>query len=119
MVGNYIAPRPAQYAIQQIEDFEFVELWYFTTEGCADALQHQYTQNDNTFCLSKADSMLTLKSVSSLKTSKNVIPDAELTFWQMSMAKNTLIPLMNKYDWTEKSIRAFAQFWTQLEVHLF
>ena len=119
IVGNYIALRPAQYAIRWIKDFEFVELWYFTTEGCADALQHQHTQNDDTFSLSKADSMLTLKSVLSLKASKNVIPDAKLTFWQMSMAKNALIPLLNKYNWTEKSIRAFAQFWTQLKVHSF
>jgi hypothetical protein len=28
-VGNYIAPRPAQYALRRIEDFEYAELWYF------------------------------------------------------------------------------------------
>ena len=33
-VGNYIAPRPAQYALRRLEDFEYVELWYFTPEGC-------------------------------------------------------------------------------------
>ena len=35
-----------------------------------DTLQHQHTQNNNTFGLSKADGMVTLKSVSSLKASK-------------------------------------------------
>ena len=40
-VGNYIAPRPAQYALRRIEDFEYVELWYFTPEGCSDATQLQ------------------------------------------------------------------------------
>ena len=40
-VGNYIAPRPAQYALWRIEDFEYVELWYFTPEGCSDATQLQ------------------------------------------------------------------------------
>ena len=43
-VGNYIAPRPAQYALCRVEDFEYVELWYFTPEGCSDATQHQLTQ---------------------------------------------------------------------------
>ena len=91
MVGNYIAPRPSQYAICCIEDFKFVELWYFTSEGCADTLQNQHTQDDGTFGLSKTDSMVTLKLVSSLKASKNVVSDTELSFWQMSMAKNVLI----------------------------
>ena len=119
MVGNYITPRPSQYTICRIEEFKFVELWYLTSEGCTDALQHQHTQDDGAFGLSKMDSMVTLKLISSLKASKNIIPDAKLSFQQMSMAKNALIPLMRKYKWTDKAICAFAQFWTQLEVHLF
>ncbi|KAF8800598.1 hypothetical protein BYT27DRAFT_7227398 [Phlegmacium glaucopus] len=116
-VGNYIAPRPAQYALNKIEDFEFIELWYLTPEGCSDAMQLQLTQNDDTFGLAKINNMVTLKSVSSLKASKNVIPDNELSFHQMSMAKNAFIPLMTKYQWSEKAINAFSQFFTQLELH--
>ena len=116
-VGNYIAPRPAQYALRRIEEFEYVELWYFTPEGCADATQSQLTQYDDTFGLTKVDDMVTLKSISSLKASKNVVPDAELSFRQMSMAKNAFIPLMTRYQWTAKSINAFSQFFTQLELH--
>ena len=33
-VGNYIAPR-AQYTLRQIEEFEYIKLWYLTPEGCA------------------------------------------------------------------------------------
>src|SRR5271156_3516503 len=116
-VGNYIPPRPAQYALRRIEDFEYVELWYLTTEGCSDATQHQLTQADDTFSLAKVDDMVTLKSFSSIKASKNVVPDAELSFRQMSMAKNALIPLMAKYQWSQKAITAFAQLFTQLELH--
>ena len=116
-VGNYIAPRPAQYALRRIEDFEYVELWYFTPEGCTDATQLQLTQHDDTFGLTKVDDMVTLKSISSLKASKNVVPDAELSFRQVSMAKNALIPLMTKYQWSAKAINAFAQLFTQLELH--
>ncbi|KAF8808521.1 hypothetical protein BYT27DRAFT_7096483 [Phlegmacium glaucopus] len=116
-VGNYITPRPAQYALQRIEEFEYVELWYLTPEGCTDATQHQLTQSDDTFGLTKVDDMVTLKSVSSLKASRNVVPDTELSFRQMSMAKNTFIPLMTKHQWSDKAINAFAQFFTQLELH--
>src|SRR5271156_4993890 len=116
-VGNYIAPRPAQYALRRIEDFDYVELWYLTTEGCSDATQHQLTQHDDAFGLAKVDNMVTLKSFSSIRASKNVIPDAELSFRQMPMAKNALIPLMAKYQWSEKAITAFTQLFTQLELH--
>jgi hypothetical protein len=118
-VGNYIAPRPAQYALRRIEEFEYVELWYLTPDGCADATQRQLTQPDDTFGLTKVDDIVTLKSVSSLRASRNVIPDAELSFRQMSMAKNTFIPLMTKYQWSPKAINAFAQLFTQLELHPF
>ena len=118
-VGSFIGPRPAQYALRRIEEFEYVELWYLTPEGCADATQRQLTQNDDAFGLTKVDDVVALRSVSSLKASKNVIPDAELSFCQMSMAKNAFIPLMTKYLWTEKSINAFAQLFTKLELHPF
>ena len=116
-IADYIAPRPAQYALRRLEDFEYVELWYFTTEGCADATQHQLTQQDDAFGLAKVDNMVTLKPFSSLRASKNVIPDAELNFRQMSMAKNTLIPLMTKFNWSEKAITAFARLFTELEIN--
>ena len=117
VVGNYISPRPAQYALRRIKDFEYVELWYLTTEGCSDATQHQLTQHDDAFGLAKVDDMVTLKLFCSIRASKNVVPDAELSFRQMSMAKNTFIPLMAKYQWSEKAITAFAQLFTQLELH--
>jgi hypothetical protein len=63
--------------------------------------------------------MVAFKSISSLKASKNVVPDADLSFCQISMAKNTLIPLMTKYQWPAKAIMAFAQIFTQLELHPF
>ena len=56
-----------------------MELWYFTSEGCSDASQHQLTQYDDAFGLTKVDDVVALKSVSSLKASKNVVPDAELS----------------------------------------
>ena len=67
--------------------------------------------------MTKVDNMVTLKLFSSLKASRNVVPDAELNFRQMSMAKNALIPLMTKYQWSEKVITAFTQLFTELELH--
>ena len=43
-VGSFIGPRPAQYALRRLEEFEYVKLWYLTSEGCADASQSQFTR---------------------------------------------------------------------------
>jgi hypothetical protein len=117
MVGNYIAPHPLQYALHHLEDFEYLELWYLTQEGCADAAQHQHTQNDNTFGLTKVDDVVALRQVSTLRVSKNIVPDASLSFRQMSIVKTTLIQKMTKFQWPNKAITALAKFFTHLEVH--
>lgn len=117
VVDTYIAPRPAQYALRRIEEFDYVELWYLTPEGCSDASQSLQTQSDDAFGITKIDDMISLRTVSALKASKNVIPDAQLTFRQMSMAKNTFVPLMSKYKWPDKAVNSMAHFFTQLEMH--
>ena len=55
-VGNYIAPRPVQYALRHIEDFEYIELWYLTPEGCSNATQ--LTRHDEAFGLAKVDDLI-------------------------------------------------------------
>ena len=117
MVSSYIAPRPSQYALRRLENFEYLELWYLTQEGCADAAQNQHTQSDDTFGLTKIDDVVALRQVSALRASKNVIPDANLSFRQMSIAKTALIQQMTKFQWPNKAITALAEFFTHLEVH--
>ena len=118
MVSSYIAPCPSQYALCRLENFEYLELWYLMQEGCADAAQHQHSQNDNTFRLTKMDDdIVALRQVSALRASKNVIPDANLSFRQMSIAKTALIQQMSKFQWPNKVITALAEFFTHLEVH--
>jgi hypothetical protein len=117
MVGNYIAPCPSQYALHRLKNFEYLELWYLTQEGCADAAQHQHMQNDDTFGLTKVDNVVALRQVSALRASKNVVPDVSLSFRQMSIAKTALIQQMTKFQWPNKAITALAEFFTNLEVH--
>ena len=37
MVGDFVLPRPSQFAIGKLKSFIFTELWYFTEEGCSEA----------------------------------------------------------------------------------
>ncbi|KAF8809340.1 hypothetical protein BYT27DRAFT_7094779, partial [Phlegmacium glaucopus] len=79
-IDDFILPRPAAFALRRLDDFDYVELWYFSQEGCVDASINHHTQHEDTFGLTKVDEMLSLRPVASLKASKNVIPDAELSW---------------------------------------
>jgi hypothetical protein len=78
MVSSYISPRPSQYALRHLEGFKYLKLLYLTQERCADTAQHQHTQSDDTFGLTKVDNVIALRQVSALRASKNVISDANL-----------------------------------------
>ena len=45
---NIITPRPSQYNIQKIKVFKYVELWYFSLEGCLEASCHNWSQANDT-----------------------------------------------------------------------
>ena len=91
MIDDFLMPRPSSYALRRLEDFEYVELYYFTQEGCIDALENLHTVSEDTFGITKQDNMVQLRSISSLKASKNVIQDSELSWHQMTMGKTTLL----------------------------
>ena len=117
MVNDFITPRPLAYALHHLKDFDYVELWYFTQEGCADASQNQQTQNEDTFGLTKSDDMVTLRPISALKASGNAILDIDLTWHQMEIAKLMLIQHMTKCHWPEKAVTSLAQFFMNIKVH--
>ncbi|KAF8164712.1 hypothetical protein B0H34DRAFT_761440 [Crassisporium funariophilum] len=117
MVDDFITLRPLPYALRRLEDFEYVKLWYFTQEGCIDAAQNQRTQSKDTFGFTKIDEMVSLRPVSALRASKNIIQDIDLTWRQMEIAKTTLIQQITKCRWPDKAVMAIAQFSMNLEVH--
>ena len=116
MVNNFIGPRPSAYALCRLADFDYAELWYFTQEGCADAM-HQRTQNEDLFGLTNIDDMVSFRPVSALKALSNVIQDADLSWPQMEIAKTTLIQHIIKCGWAQKAVMVLAQFFMNLEVH--
>ncbi|KIK75988.1 hypothetical protein PAXRUDRAFT_18529 [Paxillus rubicundulus Ve08.2h10] len=59
-VGNVIIPRPSQYAVMRLKNFEFVELWYFSPDGCKDATKSSSSTMEDTFRIAKVDNILTI-----------------------------------------------------------
>jgi len=79
-VSDSIIPRPSSFALNKIKSSDYVELWYFTPEGCKDAANNLRTMADETFGLAKIDNMVTIRSVSSSTASRNALQDQDLTW---------------------------------------
>ncbi|KIK43865.1 hypothetical protein CY34DRAFT_23364 [Suillus luteus UH-Slu-Lm8-n1] len=84
-VGDYLTPLPTQYAIQKLTNFEFVELWYFSPEGCKDALKSSRSLSFSIFLRAKN---LFLIQISKAKWPQPNIDALSMFFWHL---KNHLI----------------------------
>ena len=108
---------PLRYAIHKLEEHDYVELHYFTLEGCTEATKHNRTIAQDTFTFMKADDSLLLKPMASHKPSNKVTPDEDLMWCQMSIAKTTLLHHMGRMGWPNQHIMALVEFYLNLESH--
>ncbi|KAJ7587754.1 hypothetical protein C8J56DRAFT_786360, partial [Mycena floridula] len=74
--------RPSSYAIDKLKKYGYIELWYFTPEGCKDGALSQRSLNTKGYGLSHGNSSLavTLKPISSLKASSKTVADTPLSW---------------------------------------
>ncbi|KAF8813061.1 hypothetical protein BYT27DRAFT_7251289 [Phlegmacium glaucopus] len=115
-----IMPRPSAFAINKLKNFDYVELSYFTPEGCAAAMEDRdgaKTATDEAFGIAEVNGIMALKPITSLKATKNVVKDKDLSWRQMTMGKNSMLHHMSKLGWPEKHINALAHFYFKLEDH--
>jgi hypothetical protein len=114
-VANQIPHQPSEYAVNRIEQIEYVELWYFTNEGCKEASTPTSTAVDNTFSILNTKSGLALQPIKASKASRNAIPDERLSWEQIMMARHTMIATANRVGWIKKLTLAIAQLYINLE----
>ncbi|KIK76245.1 hypothetical protein PAXRUDRAFT_18349 [Paxillus rubicundulus Ve08.2h10] len=55
LVSSVIVQRPAQYTLQKLSTFNFINLWYFSPAGCVEATRNNRSNANNTFGISKVD----------------------------------------------------------------
>ena len=116
MVGDFVMPRPSQFAVSKLKSFSFIELWYFTKEGCSEAQETNRTLPEDAYGITQVDDLVALKPVTAFKASKNAISDADLTWRQMNIGKNTMLRYMEICDWPQKHTESFARFYLHLEL---
>lgn len=117
MVGSSIEMPPAVFAIRKLERFEFVELWYFTPEGRLEAQTNSFASTQDAFALTNVDDMLALKSVSSMRSSKAVVKDQDLSWDQMFRAKAMMLGQMTLAGWSADHVKSLALMFYNLENH--
>jgi hypothetical protein len=116
-VGDSITPRPSQYAIQKLNNFKYIELWYFSPEGCKEAMKTSRSIMDDTFSLMKLDDHLTIHPSSAFKASRSALPDHELTFSMFLRAKNLFLTHANTVKWPQTHLDALVLFFWHLKNH--
>ncbi|KAG6824810.1 hypothetical protein H0H87_010956 [Tephrocybe sp. NHM501043] len=114
-VGNALAPRPLSYAINKLANFEYCKLWYFSMEGCEDALRTQQTEANDSFGMTRIGELVTLHPVASVQVSKCVIQDKDLTWEQFHYAHRCFIQHIMKSKWPDEHAQALLRFFIEIE----
>ena len=114
-VDNQVPHTPSEYAVGKMEDIEYVELWYFTTEGCKEAGKATPSVADNTFGILTTGAGLALRPIKASKASHNAVIDQSLSWEQIMTARHTMISVANRTGWSRKLVLALAQFYINLE----
>ncbi|KAL1661782.1 hypothetical protein EV121DRAFT_218375 [Schizophyllum commune] len=107
---------PSAYARSRLEAQEYVELYYFTHEGRHEAA-NQSTTTEDTLGLMRNDDQITLRPTSTIRASKNVIPDTKLSWTQMTTGKTAFLKAATAAGWPEKHLNALATFFWEIENH--
>jgi len=114
-ISDRIPHNLSQYATGKIENMEYVELWYFTTEGCKEASKATPTAADDTFGILSTSTGLALQSIRATKASRNAIADEQLNWEQIMTTRHTLITTASHVKWPKKHVYALAEFYINLE----
>jgi len=116
-IGADVIPRPSLYALERVRKFEYVELWYFSPDGCSDAANQRSSANDS-YGISKSDAdLVVLKPVSSVRASRKALRDEDLSWDQMEIASTLCLRHLRQLHWPEPATDALAIFWYNLQNH--
>ncbi|KAH9025000.1 hypothetical protein EDB83DRAFT_2527045 [Lactarius deliciosus] len=94
IISDWIELRPAPYAINKLNNLEYVELDYFTTKSCIEA------------------------SADTGRSSRNIRNNEDLSWEETLQGKNVMLRFMAKsMTWLQAHTQSFATFFVALEWH--
>ncbi|KAF8871264.1 hypothetical protein BD779DRAFT_1680518 [Infundibulicybe gibba] len=115
MVQGFNKPKPLPYAMDRLTKKEYVELWYFTREGCQEAKRNKFTSHKDALGLvGEAGEQVQFRSIVSMRASKNAQPDNLLSWDQIDLASKVLLQCMEKTGWPLKHTNTLSKFFIEL-----
>ncbi|KAH6913670.1 hypothetical protein BKA70DRAFT_1096829 [Coprinopsis sp. MPI-PUGE-AT-0042] len=117
MVAKDSEPVASNYAVHKTEAFDYVELWYWTKEGCDEARVTNISTDPDALTLAKIDNQVVLKPSNVSRPSRKVVPDGQLLWSQISVGKSGLLKQMAKSGWPQQYIASLGAFYLELESH--
>ncbi|KAG6913389.1 hypothetical protein DXG01_007232, partial [Tephrocybe rancida] len=114
-VSNVIVPHQSSYALNKLASYEYCKLWYFSQEGCEDALRTQHTEVDDAFGMSKMGELVTLRPITAVQALKRALQDEQLTWEQFSCTRQLFVQYVLKSDWPEEHVQSLLHFFLELE----
>ena len=111
--------RPALYAINKLNNLEYVELDYFTPKSCKEALadMNRLVNHDALTFMQQGDTFAMCPLVG-MRPSKNIRSNEELSWEEVMDAKNVMLHFMVKSRvWPDEHAVSVATLYLNLDCH--
>ena len=96
-VEKWIEARPASYALNKLNNLEYVELDYFTTKGCREAAADtNKSVSHDTLTFTQLGDTFAIRPMAAIRPSKHIRNDEDLSWEEMMDAKNIMLHFMAK-----------------------
>ncbi|KAG9310930.1 hypothetical protein JVU11DRAFT_8803 [Chiua virens] len=119
-IANTITKLPSPLAIRKLKKGDFVELYYFTNKGLAEAEASSRSADDEAFALTRDESgHHSFISIAAAKAKDTVIPDKDLTWAEFDEAAPRLLQAMRENGWDEERVQSHLKLWMDLSAHPF
>ena len=118
-VAKWIGARPATYALNKLNNLEYVELDYFTTKGCREAAaDSNKSVSQDTLTFTQTGDSFAIRPMAALRPSRHIRNDEDLSWEEMMDAKNVMIHFMAKSGaWQDEHAQSLILFYVNLDGH--
>ncbi|KAK1222456.1 hypothetical protein PQX77_014705 [Marasmius sp. AFHP31] len=114
-----VTQRIHPYAKEKMNKWEYVPLWYFTTEATNEARKLvQRGMEDDVFGLSRdSEGKLTVSTNPTTKPSPKAKDDDQLTWAEVINAKPRFLKALESSEWPTRTRQMWTAFYVEMEMH--
>ena len=119
-IEKWIALRPSSYALNKLNNLEYVELDYFATKGCKEAAaNNNKSVSHDTLTFTQLGDTFVICPMATMRPSRHIRNDENLTWEEMLNAKSIMLHFMSKSDmWPIPHTRSITGFFYNIKNHL-